>query len=110
MSEAKLYNQQFIESRTMFIQLLKQQKVQLTHVSNWRTTVNAHRNTVNALYVKRAKIFARLAPHAWKGYPKIRGEITIPHASSTLITGENARIVITSIVPHAWKKLAKNSI
>lgn len=86
--------------------------MQLTHVPNWRTTINSYRNTVNALYVKHAEIseiFTRLAPHAWKGYPKIRGEITIPHASPTLITGENARIVITSIVPHSWKKLAKNS-
>jgi len=59
--------------------------------------------------VKRVEIFARLAPHAWKGYPKIHGEITIPHASPTLITGENGRTIIMSIVLRAWKKLVKNS-
>ena len=89
----------------------KSTKMQLTHaIPNWQTMVNLYRNTVNALYVKRVEIFARLTPHAWKGYPKIHGEITIPHTSSTLITGENAQTIIMLIVLRAWKKLTKNSV
>lgn len=58
--------------------------------------------------MKHAEIFSRLAPHAWKGYPKIRGEITIPHTSPTLITGENANcnyIYCSSRVEETREKL-----